>query len=314
MPARLHGPKGPLALRALRLGVSLSLVVASLAPSAARSAPPEVPKEVEDHYDRGIREREAGRHAIAVQEFSAAYEGMPPELKDMRASVLWELIDAHRSAFGDGGKIRGKQHPAAHLCAAEKLLDQFIAEQEAERKPKAKKSPDALRAVELRSNIDKDLQAARGETPDLDCATAEYPRDEVEPPPPEPTTPDEPRPSPREGSKPLIIAGGVTVGVGLIMIGVMAGGMVRGNKADEDGQSLVDDNQTLSPDDPALQEIDRRGKVGNRMAIAGGVLGVVCLGVGATLLALGLRSKPSRVAAAPYATPHSAGFTLRWRF
>lgn len=325
MPARPHGPTGPrapscphgssaLSALVVSLSVSLAFVVAGIPrPALAAFAAPEVPKEVEDHYDRGIREREAGRHAVAVEEFTAAYEGMPRELKDMRASVLWELIDAHRSAYSAGGEIRGKQHPAAHLCAAEELLDQFLAEQEAERKPRAKKSPDALRAVELRGNIDKDLRSARAASPDLDCATVLFPREVVEP-EPEPTQPAAVPPPRREINKPLVIAGSVTAGVGLLMIGLMAGGMVRGKRAEEAGQDVVDMNQTLPPDDPDLVAIDKRGKSGNNMAIAGGVLSLVCLGVGATLLVFGLRRKPSKVAAAPYATPHTAGLTLRWQF
>lgn len=317
MPARLHGPRGPRASPSLRLGVSAAILLASLTPTpAAASSPPEVPKAVDEHYNNGDRERAAGRHASAAREFALAYEGMPRERKELRASLLFELVEAQRNAYAAGGRIRGKQHPAAHLCAAEKLLAQFIAEQEAERKPKAKKSPDALQAAELRTNIEKDLAAARADASDLDCATVEVPGDDPAAPPPEPPKSDDPapKPAPRDRNNKLIVAGGVTAGVGLIMLGVMAGGLVRGKNADADGNALVDGNPTLDPDDPALQDIDKRGKSGNAMAIAGGVVGFIGVGVGVTLLVLGVRGKPSRVAAAPYATPQSGGLVMRWQF
>ncbi len=300
----------------LRLGVSAALLLASLTPTTARAEPPAIPKEAEEHYDRGVREREAGRHAVAAQEFTAAYEGMPTGLKELRASILFDLVDAHRSAFAAGGRTRGREHPAAHLCAAEAALGEFRSAAEQGRKPRSKKSTDELKAEELLTAVQADLEKARADSPDLDCATAELPRGAPdEPPPPDPGPVDD-KPAPRpKPNMPLVIAGSVTAAVGLAMFGLMAGGLVRGNRADADGNALVDMNATRDELDPDIQEIDHRGHVGNNMAIAGGVLGGVCLGTGVALLVLGLRGKPgSRVAAAPYATPRTAGFTVRLQF
>jgi hypothetical protein len=300
----------------LRLGVSAALMLASLTPTPARAEQPAVPKEAEDHYDRGVREREAGRHAVAAQEFAAAYEGMPPGLKELRASILFDLVDAHRSAFAAGGRVRGREHPAAHLCAAEAALGEFRGAAEQSRKPRAKKSTDELKADELLTAVKSDLAAARSDTPDLDCATVEYPKGGPDEPPQ--TTPDPATDKPAARPKPimpLVIAGSVTAAVGLAMFGLMTVGLIRGNRADADGNALVDLYPTRDKLDADLQEIDRRGRVGNRMAIAGGVLGGLCLGTGVALLVFGLRGKPgSRVAAAPYATPQSAGFTVRLQF
>jgi hypothetical protein len=300
----------------LRLGVSAALLLASLTPTTARAEPPAIPKEAEEHYDRGVREREAGRHAVAAQEFTAAYEGMPTGLKELRASILFDLVDAHRSAFAAGGRTRGREHPAAHLCAAEAALEKFRGAAGQGRKPRSKKSTDELKAEELHAAVQADLEKARADSPDLDCATAELPRgapDEAPPPDPGPV---DAKPAPRpKPNMPLVIAGSVTAAVGLAMFGLMAGGLVRGNRADADGNALVDMNATRDELDPDIQEIDRRGRVGNNMAIAGGVLGGVCLGTGVALLVLGLRGKPGgRVAAAPYATPQTAGFTVRLQF
>lgn len=315
MPSRSQRASSTLGLCA-RLGLCAAIVLASLVPASARAEQPAIPKEAEEHYDRGVRERDAGRHTAAAKEFTAAYEGMPVELKELRASILFDLVDAHRNAFAAGGRTRGREHPAAHLCAAEKALGQFIEQSERDRKPRAKKSPDELRAAELRTGIQTDIDSARGDAPDLDCATAEYPRDTPDEPPPVAPDPITKQTTQRpEPNKPLVIAGAVTASVGLAMFGLMAGGLVRGNRADADGNALVDMNPIRDERDPDLEEIDRRGRSGNAMAIAGGVLGAVCLGTGVTLLVLGLRGKPNaRVAASPYATPQTAGFTVRWQF
>jgi hypothetical protein len=311
MPNRLQR-----ASSTLRLALSAAVVLAQLAPSPARAQQPAIPKEAEEHYDRGVRESEAGRHTAAAQEFTAAYEGMPVGLKELRASILFDLVGAHRNAFAAGGRTRGREHPAAHLCAAEKALAQFIEQSERDRKPRAKKSPDELRAAELRTSVQTDIDGARADAPDLDCATVEFPQGTPDEPPPLAAEPITKQPTPRpQPNKPLVIAGAVTAGVGLAMFGLMAGGLVRGNRADADGNALVDMNPIRDERDPDLEEIDRRGRSGNAMAIAGGVLGAVCLGTGVALLVIGLRGKPNaRVAASPYATPQTAGFTVRWQF
>ncbi|HEY0135331.1 MAG TPA: hypothetical protein VGB85_14705, partial [Nannocystis sp.] len=273
-----------------------------------------IPAEVQEHYDRGARERDAGNFAVAASEFAAAYAGMPASQKELRVSVLFDLVDAQRQAYGAGGRIHEREHPAAHLCAANETLTEFIDAAEKARKGKGKKSGDVVRAIELRSEVRSQLDAARQSAPNLDCATAEPPTAAaVEAPaePPPATKPDRP---PRKIDKPLVITGAALTGFGLIMVGLMAGGLVRGNRADAEGEALVDASPTTPRDDEDLLAIDHRGKVGNRMAIAGGVLGALALGSGVALLVLGLRGRPSRVAVAPAMGPRGGGLTLRWQF
>lgn len=306
----------PRASACLRLALSGVVATASLAPRPAR-AEPAISAAAEEHYDRGVREREAGRFAAAAAEFAVAYAEIPAARKDLQAGVLFDLIDAHRSAFASGGKIRGKEHPAVHLCVSEEALTAFIDEAEKQRVRKTKKSPDVTRAIDLRSEVRKQLDAARKSSPDLDCATVEYPREEAGP-EAKPGGPEASRPAPRPQrkiDKPLVIAGGVSTGVGLIFLGVMAGGLVRGKQAEADGDALVAMKPTEPMDSDALQEIDHRGKVGNRMAIAGGVIGALALGAGVALLVVGLRGGPSRrVALSPVISPQDLGMRLRWQF
>lgn len=304
----------------VRTAISVAVAAASLAPATARAVPP-IPQVAEEHYERGTREREAGRYAAAAAEFEAAYAEIPPARKEQRATVLFELVDVRRSAFAASGKIRGKEHPAAHLCAAQTALGDFIDAAQKDRPRKGKKSDDEIKATELRAEVEKQLDAARKSAPDLDCATVEYPReDAAEAPAPEATSGDADRPKsaprPRRSiHKPFVIAGGVTTGVGLILLGVMAGGLVRGKRAEADGDALVSMHPTEPADSDALQEIDHDGKVGNRMAIAGGVLGTLALGTGVALLVIGLRGGPARrVAVSPTMSPRALGVALRWQF
>jgi len=299
----------------LRTALAVAMVVAPWTPGQARAASP-IPAEVQEHYDRGARERDAGNFAVAASEFAAAYAGMPASQKELRVSVLFDLVDAQRQAFGAGGRISGSEHPAAHLCAANTALTEFIEAAEKARKGKGKKSGDVIRATELRSEVRTQIDAARNDAPELNCATVEYPTGaaEVADAPAEKKPEPKPPRKPRNIDKPLVITGAALTGFSFIMIGLMAGGLVRGNKADARGNALVDRSPTIPADDPDLLAIDKSGKVGNRMAIAGGVLGALALGTGVALLVIGLRGRPSKVAVAPTMSPRGGGLTLRWQF
>lgn len=303
-------------------GLSVAVVVASLTPLSVQAAPA-IPAEAEQHYERGVLERDAGRFAAAAAEFSAAYAGIPASLKDLRAGVLFDLVEAQRRAYAAGGRVRGNEHPAAHLCAADTALTGFIDAAEKERKGKGKRSSDAVRATEVRAEVRAEITKVREKTPELDCETAEVPREDVAeatPPSTQPNgsdAPKQPKP-PREKrpiDKPLTIAGGALTAFGLAMIGLMAGGLVRGKRAEADGDALVLERPTTPRDDPELQSIKDRGRSGNGMAIAGGVIGGLALGTGIALLVVGLRGgRSKRVAVAPTFAPRALGMALSWQF
>lgn len=315
---RVGAPSGWLgSQRSLRLALAVTVAVGTLTPGSAQ-AEPSVPQEAQEHFDRGTRERDAGRFAVAASEFAAAYEGMPNSSKDLRASVLFELVDTQREAFRAGGQVRGREHPAAHLCAAEKVLAEFIEKTEGARKGKGKRSLDVVKATELRADVLAQIEGARKDAPELDCATVEYPREAVAEVTHAPNSAPKPERARRKIDKPLVIAGGALTGFGLIMVGLMAGGLVRGTRAETAGDAYVTRNPTTPADDRDLLTIDRRGRSGNRMAIAGGVLGALALGTGVALLVLGVRGRPAartgRVAVTPAMSPRGGGVTVLWRF
>lgn len=291
------------------------VVAAALAaPSPARAAEPApVPEAAQRAYDRGLAERDAGHFSVAAREFAAAYAQIPEAERELRAAVLFDLVEAHRGAFAAGGERRGSEHPAAHLCAADRALADFIeAEQE---KKRSRKSPDMVKAVGLREEVRRDFVTAKASESDLDCAALELPRvgETSRGAPPEDTPAAAPDPDK------LLIAGGVTAGLGVALLGLMVGGMVRGQRTEASGAALVEAMPTLAPDDPQLRELERRGRGDNAMAIVGGVFGSLALGAGVALLVVGLRAKRASgpapaVAVWPVASPAGAGAAVRWRF
>ena len=85
------------------------------------------------------------------------------------------------------------------------------------------------------------------------------------------------------------MTGGVLAGVGAGMFGMMAAGLVQGRAADEDGQTAVAEN----PDIPAsaLASTADKGKRGNALAIAGGVIGGVFVATGVVMIVVGQLAK-----------------------
>jgi len=99
----------------------------------------------------------------------------------------------------------------------------------------------------------------------------------------------------------------------------MVSGLVVGRGAEREGTDLTDHatamGMSLSMDDPAVQDAVRRGKTGNALAIAGGVIGGAALAVGVPLLILGKRSPAQRRARlTPALAPTYAGASLLLRF
>lgn len=309
--------------RARWCGLFVAVALATPVRPAAASEPGGISEAAQSAFDRGQAERDAGRYAAAAREFASAYALIDEKQRELRAAVLFDLVDAHRNAFTAGGTRRGNEHPAAHLCAADRTLADFI-ETEQERRRGGKKTPDMVKATELREEVRRDFVAARARESDLDCAALELPREvdaaapEAEP---EPTPVGEPTATPRK-PKALLIAGGITTVVGLGLFGLMAAGMVRGQRAEQDGADLVKEQPLLIPEDPELAAIERRGRGSNAMAILGGVFGSLALGAGVALLVVGGRAKARArragsepaVAVWPVASPLGGGAALRWRF
>lgn len=302
--------------RARWCGLLVAVALAAPTPRTARASEPDgISAAAQGAYERGLAERDEGRFAPAAREFASAYAQIPATQRALRAAVLFDLVDAHRKAYAAGGERRGSEHPAAHLCAADRALADFI-ETEQERK-RGRKNPDVVKATGLREEVRQDFMAAQAGESDLDCAALELPRMVTAEPVAAPAT--EPPPAPRDAKK-LMIAGGVTTALGLGLLGLMVAGLVRGQRTQAAGAALVTEMPTLMPEDPQLRDLERQGRGSNAMAILGGVFGSLALGAGVALLVVGSRARRApqadtqQVAVWPVVSPLGGGAAVRWRF
>lgn len=279
-------------------------------------------------YEEGITYRDAGNFIAAAESFTTAYRDLPMPERETRAIVLFDLIDARRNAFAEG-------EGPGQLCECERLLVAYLDEIKQSFGSKGDKFPDTRKAKKLLTELRKQIDAARGETPGLDCATTPLEKPAAPEPAPgpapitdTPTTPDDrrpPDPDPAQArrARTFVIAGAVTTGVGGLFLGMMTAGLVVGRNAERDGDALtqaaIASGTPLSQFDPDLRALVHRGNVGNALAIAGGVLATAAIAAGVTLLVLGLRARPrphARLAPtlAPALGPGFTGATLVLRF
>ncbi|MBK7828264.1 hypothetical protein [Nannocystis sp.] len=289
-------------------------------------------------YEEGITYRDAGNFIAAAESFTTAYRDLPMKERETRAIVLFDLIDARRNAFAEG-------EGPGQLCECERLLVAYLEEIKQSFGSKGDKFPDTRKAKKLLAELRKQIDAARGETPGLDCATTPLEKPAAPEPAPDPApdvsdrpampddrgaaTPD-PDPAQARRARTFMIAGAVSTGVGGLFLGMMTAGLVVGRNAERDGdartQAAIASGSPLSQYDPDLQALIDRGNLGNRLAIAGGVLATAAIAAGVTLLVLGLRARPRpragaasmaprlAPAVAPALGPNFTGATLVLRF
>ncbi|MCA9713224.1 MAG: hypothetical protein KC468_00865, partial [Myxococcales bacterium] len=128
--------------------------------TASEAGPERTPEEAQAAYAAGLDARDRGAHEEAANQFFTAYRSLPPEPRERRAAVLFELIAARRSAYEAQGD-------AAQLCASQRVLDAYIEEQAAE----TDVHRDTRKARELRAVVTADVELLRETDPALDCVT-----------------------------------------------------------------------------------------------------------------------------------------------
>jgi hypothetical protein len=143
-------------------------------------------------------------------------------------------------------------------------------------------------------------------------------------PPPEPDKPAEPTPVVSAGTRPpdappapawkgLAIGGGVVLGGGVASLGLFIGGLVRAREAE---RNYEDPANMCPPSDPtgACAGFDRTGRSMNTLATVGLVAAPVLLGVGAAMLAIGLKRRAKAQAMVPVVGPRMVGLVWEQRF
>jgi tetratricopeptide (TPR) repeat protein len=242
-------------------------------------------------YDSGEARFATADYLRAIDDWTEAFK-IVPDSEDagrIKALLIYNIATARERAY----EITGD---ASHLRQAKVLLEDYARSIPAlfgetpaaadERSKLTERLNAITRAIEA-----ADRKAKRDRTP---AATDDGPDDDVE--------------ARKGGRKALIATGAAALVVGVGGLGMMAGGLAMGSNANDlDG---------LAPDDieGRRSQFDK-GRTGNTLAIAGGVVGGVFTIAGAVLVGVGASRKSARgVSFTPSFGRRFAGVGLSGRF
>jgi hypothetical protein len=277
----------------------------ALAPASSVLSP-----EAAEFNAKAMRFYDAGQLAPAVDEFYAAYQSMPDARRDLAGRE--QLVGSMRSTLLDLHEQTGEATP---ICRLQSILQEHA---------------DALTAAFPNDPDKLETRSARARHEEATQQLAAFGPDACKPPPPitaalpapEPPVPA-PSPSPAAAAQPpddaipprqLKIAGGVTLGLSAVLVGVMTYGLAT----EASQRARVADINDKPADCPLtlaeyndLQTSREHALAGRRIAIGTGVAAGVTAALGTTLLVLAHRSaRTKRWSAAPWWSPTGGGLTL----
>ncbi|PRP94334.1 hypothetical protein [Enhygromyxa salina] len=223
-------------------------------------------------FSEGALMFETADYAGAIERWTAAYGLVPsvPEYSVIKAKLIANLSAAHERAYAVDERVEHLNQAKILLESYRASIDTIYTEEEADERDR-----ELAWVVERLTKIDAELQAV-AEREAAARQTDPEPRSESE--------------SSRAPGRGLVIGGGVLTGLGVAGLGVMAGGMVLGSQNND-----VTDLPTNDLD--ARGARFAQGRLGNALAIAGGVGGGLLLAAGVGLLVVGLNK--NRAAATP---------------
>jgi len=283
--------------------VALLLV---LAPAQSVLSP-----EAAEYNTKAMRFYDAGQLAPAVDEFYAAYRSMPDARRDLAGRE--QLAGSMRSTLLDLHEQTGE---AAPLCRLQSILQEHG-------DALAAAYPNDLDKLETRSARARHEEATQLAAFDPDACKPPPPPIAAALPAPEPPAPA-PSTSPAAAAQPpaddripprqLKIAGGVTLGLSAVLLGVMTYGLAteasQRARVAEINDKPADCPLTLAEFND-LQTSRGHALAGRRIAIGTGVAAGVTAALGTTLLVLAHRSaRTKRWSAAPWWSPTGGGLTL----
>jgi len=251
-------------------------------------------REAKRLYQEGRVHYETAEYMEALESFKGAYrqaQTISSEAfrNEVLVALLFNLARAHVKACAIDGD-------ASHLRQAEDLLETYLASDSA--------MVDEADADELKAEIAALEEELAG--------TMEGPADPEE----APTGATEPANASGsaentdgaagDGGRGLVIAGGVLMGLSAVGLGLMTGGIVGANRAEQDYIDAANGGER--------EIIDARGQRMNGLAVAGGISAGVLLSAGVALLLVGKRRQRSNLALDVSASPGYAGLGLRGRF
>lgn len=265
-------------------------------PTAVPSATP-----AEDSEDPLVRARalyDSGEARFATADFLGAIEDwteafkIVPDSTDaarIKALLIYNIATARERAHEVTGDV-------AHLRQAKILLEDYAASIPALFGDTPAAADERGKVTERLNTITRAIEAAdRSKRKDRNNG----PRDD---------RPDDPSKQGPGNRKALIGAGAAALVLGVGGLGMMAGGLAMGKNANDLGD--------LDPEDiEGRRDQFDRGRTGNTLAIAGGVVGGALTITGAVLVGIGASRKPaSGVSFVPTFGRRFAGLGLSGRF
>lgn len=246
------------------------------APSESATEPPteldssEPVEQARRLFDEGATKFETADYIGAIELWTEAFGLVPnvPENAAIKARLIANIAAAQERAYSVDKQV-------SHLNQAKILIERYRSELENIYVDELEREKELAWVTERLAKIDTELEVvaereaaekAAAEQAAAEQAAAEQ-AEQTEPPPP---------------GRGLVIGGSVLAGVGVAGLGVMVGGMLIGSSNDDISDLPTNDLDTRA-------DRFRMGRLGNALAIAGGVGGGVLLGVGIALLAVGLK-------------------------
>ncbi len=241
------------------------------------------------HNTAAMRHYDAGRLALAFDEFYAAYQAMPDARGDRKGREI--VLGSMRATLAD---LHTRTHEPAPLCRLQSLLEQHADALSAA-------FPDDLDMLEIRSararhdEVTQQLAALGPDPcapPPAPVVAAVPPTQHLDAPPPSPAAVVSPRPPADPGVPPrqLMIAGGVVLPLGLVALGVIGAvaPSYRRNLTEADALHTELMTRTSTNDDRTrLREIFAATRSQEGLMIALGITGGALVTAGVALLVRG---------------------------
>jgi hypothetical protein len=215
-------------------------------------------------FDEGATKFETADYIGAIELWTEAFGLVPnaPENAPVKAKLIANIAAAQERAYLVDKEV-------SHLNQAKILIERYrgtlddIYLDELEREKELAWVNERLTKIDAELKVVAEREAAKQAAEQAAAEQAE-------------------QPPPRPPGRGLVIGGSVLAGVGAAGLGVMVGGMVIGRRND-------DISDLPSTDLVTRADRFRMGRLGNALAVAGGVGGGVLLGVGVALLVVGLK-------------------------
>jgi hypothetical protein len=260
VPAMLSAWLSPLSVEARTLAPPEEITEASEPPSDPVA-------QAQRLFDAGAVKYETADYIGAIELWTEAFGLVPsvPEYASVKARLIANIAAAQERAYSVDKQV-------SHLNQAKILLERYrgalpdIYVDEVEREKELAWVDERVSKIDAELKVVAEREAAAERQAAAERAANER-ASQPEPPPP---------------GRGLVIAGSVIAGLGVGGLGVMTTGMVLGSQNDDISDLATNDLVTRA-------DRFRMGRLGNTLAIAGGVGGAVLLGTGVALLVLGLK-------------------------